>query len=75
MVHPVNIEIGKKLRMRRKHLVLTQKQLSKKLEISMYQVQKYEAGVNAIPVFRLIALLEILDVTPDYFFCKDSDSL
>lgn len=67
MAHPINIEIGRRIRQRRAYLRVTQKQLADALEITAQQVQKYESGKNSIPVFRLAALLKILDVTPDYF--------
>lgn len=63
-----NIQIGKKLRERRKFLKMTQSILASKIGCTFQQIQKYEAGINNISPPVLLKLCEVLECTPDYFF-------
>jgi transcriptional regulator with XRE-family HTH domain len=65
--HYVNMEIGKRLKRQRKNHKISRKQLAILLNITPQQIQKYEAGINAIPIFRLRQIIIYLDADPKYF--------
>ncbi|CAO5680453.1 MAG: hypothetical protein HEEMFOPI_00506 [Holosporales bacterium] len=64
--------IGKKIKLKRQSLNLTQEKVANFLGVSVQQYQKYENLVNKIPVHKLITLAELFEVSPCYFFrgCK-----
>jgi transcriptional regulator with XRE-family HTH domain len=49
----IDIHVGKRVRMRRMMLGLSQSQLANALGLSFQQVQKYEKGMNRIGASRL----------------------
>jgi len=63
-----DIQIGKRLKLRRLSLGLTQKILSERLGISYQQIQKYEAGKNRISSGKLFHIAQVLDVPVTWFF-------
>ena len=44
----------------------SQREIAKKLNISQQQYQKYEAGINALPIKYLIAFCNHYKVSADY---------
>ena len=62
------MHIGKRVRLRRTLLGMSQKQLDTELNITFQQVQKYERGVGRISASRLWDINQILDVPRRYFF-------
>lgn len=66
--NPVDVHIGKRIRMRREMLGLSQEKLSKMLGITFQQVQKYERGMNRIGGSRLWDISRILDVEIGFFY-------
>lgn len=64
----IDIHAGKRLRVRRILLGLSQQYLAQECGISFQQIQKYENGKNRISAGRLYELSIILDVPTDYFF-------
>jgi len=68
MAHPIDIEVGKRLKKFRRALHLSQTDVAKKLGISFQQVQKYEIGTNRLAASRLFELCQIFGVTPNEFF-------
>ena len=50
---------------------LTQKELADKLGIRFGQLNKYECGLNAPPMEKLLQLAELLDTTVDYLLTGD----
>lgn len=54
MNEKVNSIVGLRLKKRRLYLLIRQKELADKLGISYQQLNKYERGVNAIPLARLV---------------------
>lgn len=66
--HPVDIYIGRRLRLRRKYLGLSQDSLAKAVGISFQQLQKYERATNRIAAGRLYDFAKILGVSPGWFF-------
>ena len=64
----VSADVGGRLRARRIALGLSQKAVGDRLGISYQQLQKYEAGANALNVNRLLELSVLLRVPVAYFF-------
>ena len=69
----VDMHVGKRVRLRRTLLGLSQEQLGDALNITFQQVQKYERGANRISASRLWDIGQILDVPISYFFDDMSD--
>ncbi len=63
-----NIHLGKKLRMRRLSLGLTQTKVANAINVTFQQIQKYEKGTNGVSSSRLIQLSTFLKVPITYFF-------
>jgi transcriptional regulator with XRE-family HTH domain len=68
MAHPVDIYVGKRLRMRRTIMGLSQEALGTATGITFQQIQKYERGINRVGSSRLYAFSRLLDVGVAYFF-------
>lgn len=66
--------IGQRLKSLRLILGFTQASLSKIMNITFQQVQKYEKGINRISASTLWKLSESLGVDLNYFFTKESES-
>jgi len=71
MPHPIDVMVGKRVRLRRIQLGLSQTELGKKLGVTFQQVQKYENGANRVSCSRLYEISNALDV-PIAFFFMDS---
>ena len=69
----VDVHVGKRVRMRRTLLGMSQEQLGVSLNITFQQVQKYERGANRISASRLWDISQILDVQITYFFDDMTD--
>lgn len=63
-----DIELGKRIRLRRVEQKISQADLGEKLGVSFQQVQKYEKGVNRIGAGRLFEVARILNVPVDFFY-------
>ena len=68
MTNPVDTHVGKRLRLRRTILGMSQEELAKNLGITFQQVQKYEKGVNRIGSSRLFDIAQVLTVPVSFFF-------
>lgn len=66
-----DIELGKRIRLRRVELKISQEALSEKLGVSFQQVQKYEKGVNRVGAARLQTIATALDVPVTFFYDGD----
>ena len=64
----VDVHVGKRIRLRRTLLGMSQEQLGGALELTFQQVQKYERGANRVSASRLWDISQILDVKISYFF-------
>jgi transcriptional regulator with XRE-family HTH domain len=53
--------IGGRLRARRRSLELTQREVAVSCGLTFQQIQKYEAGLVALPVGRLLMLAQVLE--------------
>ncbi len=65
---PVDAHVGRRVRLRRTLLGMSQEKLGRELGLTFQQVQKYERGTNRIGASRLYQLSEILDVPVSFFF-------
>ena len=63
-----NIHLGKKLRMRRLSLGLTQTKVAQAINVTFQQIQKYEKGTNGVSSSRLLQLSQFLKVPINYFY-------
>ena len=63
-----NIHLGKKLRMRRLSLGLTQTKVAHAINVTFQQIQKYEKGANAITCYNLKQVAKHLKVSILYFY-------
>jgi transcriptional regulator with XRE-family HTH domain len=66
--HPIDVQVGTRLRQRRALLGISQAALSKAVGLSFQQLHKYECGSNQIGASRLFEFAEVLDVPVSYFF-------
>jgi transcriptional regulator with XRE-family HTH domain len=75
-----DIEMGRRIRLRRRETGISQIELAGHLGVTFQQVQKYEKGINRVSAARLQQIAEILGVDIP-FFCDgdgkepDVDSL
>jgi transcriptional regulator with XRE-family HTH domain len=68
MGHPIDIEIGNRVRVLRLANGLTQSDLASSTGITFQQIQKYETGVNRISCSRLWLIAAALKVPVADFF-------
>lgn len=73
--NPVDVHVGKRLRLRRTLLGMSQEKLGEAIGLTFQQVQKYERGANRIGSSRLYDLSRALGVSVAYFFEEMSDSV
>jgi len=66
--NPLDVHVGKRIRMRRLLLGMNQETLANALGLTFQQVQKYEGGANRVSASRLAAMAEILQVPIAFFF-------
>ena len=64
----VDTSVGKRIRLRRTTLGLSQEKLAEALGLTFQQVQKYEKGANRVGASRLFDLARVLQVPVEYFF-------
>jgi transcriptional regulator with XRE-family HTH domain len=63
-----DINLGKRIRLRRVECNLSQAELGVRLGVSFQQVQKYEKGVNRVGAARLQLIAKALDVPVTFFY-------
>jgi transcriptional regulator with XRE-family HTH domain len=66
--NPIDVHVGKRIRMRRLFLGMNQETLANALGLTFQQVQKYEGGANRVSASRLSAMADILGVPISFFF-------
>jgi transcriptional regulator with XRE-family HTH domain len=66
-----DIELGKRIRLRRVEQRISQAELGDQLGVSFQQVQKYEKGVNRVGAARLQQIATALDVPVTFFYDGD----
>ena len=60
--------VGRRVRVRRLELKMSQERLADLLGVTFQQIQKYEKGVNRIAASRLFAVAAVLEKPVGYFF-------
>lgn len=60
--------VGKRLKLRRVMLRMSQDELACMIGVTFQQVQKYESGVNRISASRLFIISKVLQVDVGFFF-------
>lgn len=64
----MDMHIGKRIRLRRMLLGISQEKLGEAVGITFQQIQKYERGTNRVGASRLYELAAALDVPVSFFF-------
>lgn len=70
--HPTDAHIGRRIRLRRTLLGVSQQQLAAAVGVTFQQIQKYETGLNRMSAARLYDVARSLGV-PERFFFDDLD--
>ena len=65
---PVDIHVGKRVKLRRTLLHISQEQLASDIGVTFQQVQKYESGHNRVSASRLFDISRVLNCPISYFF-------
>ena len=60
---PIDVEVGARIRIRRRLLSISQEELANALRLTFQQVQKYEKGVNRVSASMLVRIAKRLDTT------------
>ena len=68
-----NVHLGKKLRLRRLSLGLTQTKVAEAINVTFQQIQKYEKGTNGVSSARLMQISHFLNVPIIYFYEEFKD--
>jgi transcriptional regulator with XRE-family HTH domain len=66
--NPVDVHVGKRIRVRRLLLGMNQETLANALGLTFQQVQKYEFGRNRVSASRLSEIAKVLRVPIAYLF-------
>jgi len=64
----IDVQIGRRIRMRRRLLGLNQTELARRIGVTFQQVHKYETGQSAVTAARLYAIATALGSPIDYFY-------
>ncbi|NLS00960.1 helix-turn-helix transcriptional regulator [Rhizobium sp. P38BS-XIX] len=65
---PIDVEVGRRIRLQRRILGMSQSALAEGLNVTFQQVQKYEKGTNRVGASRLQRVADCLGVPVSYFF-------
>jgi transcriptional regulator with XRE-family HTH domain len=66
-----DVELGKRIQLRRLEQHMSQTELGDKVGVSFQQVQKYEKGINRVGAARLQQIAAALDVPVTFFYDGD----
>jgi transcriptional regulator with XRE-family HTH domain len=65
---PIDIHVGKRIKLRRTLLHISQEQLAGDIGVTFQQVQKYESGHNRVSASRLFDISCVINCPISYFF-------
>jgi len=65
---PVDIHVGKRIKLRRSLLHLSQEQLAGDIGVTFQQVQKCESGYSRVSAIRLFDISRVLNCSIAFFF-------
>ena len=68
MPHPVDVQVGARMRELRIRAGMSQTTLGEAMNVSFQQVQKYEKGTNRMGASRLIQIASVLNVPVEALF-------
>jgi transcriptional regulator with XRE-family HTH domain len=71
-LNSVDVEVGQRIKQRRKFLSVSQKKLGEAVGVSFQQIQKYENGINRVSASSLKAISEFLGAQPSYFYGSET---
>ena len=71
----IDMHVGKRVRLRRTLLGMSQEQLGAELNVTFQQVQKYERGANRISASHLWDIIQVPDVPISCFFDDMSEGI
>lgn len=66
--HPTDIQVGQRIRLRRRLKGLSQTELAQTCGVTFQQIQKYERGANRVSASKLYEIAQALDAPLDFFF-------
>lgn len=66
--HPVDVNVGKRIKMRRCMIGLSQEKLAEEIGLTFQQIQKYERAVNRVSASKLYDFSKALGVPVNYFY-------
>jgi transcriptional regulator with XRE-family HTH domain len=66
--NPTDVQVGARIRARRRALGLSQERLADSLGLTFQQVQKYERGANRVSASKLFEISRTLGLRVDDFF-------
>ncbi|GGF72997.1 transcriptional regulator [Terasakiella brassicae] len=72
--NPINLGIGRRLRLKREIAGLTQSALGQKIDVSRIKIGQYESGQIPIPASKLFLLAQVFNVNVNYFFKADDQT-
>jgi DNA-binding transcriptional regulator YiaG len=64
----IDVQIGRRIRARRRLLGLNQTELARRIGVTFQQVHKYETGQSSVTAARLYAIATALESPMDYFY-------
>ncbi|MGL4405372.1 MAG: helix-turn-helix domain-containing protein [Notoacmeibacter sp.] len=70
----IDVEIGQRIKQRRKSLSISQEKLGEALGVSFQQIQKYEKGINRVSVSSLKTIASFLDINPIFFYGNETST-
>ena len=73
MSHPVDVQVGQRIRQRRWAIGMTQQQLADAVGIKFQQIQKYETGMNRVSASRLWDIAQAMNTPVQFFFSDLTD--
>jgi transcriptional regulator with XRE-family HTH domain len=65
---PIDIHVGKRIKLRRTLVGISQERLANALGLTFQQVQKYECGTNRVSASKLYEIAKALDIEVAFFF-------
>ena len=65
---PVDIHVGRRIKLRRTLLRISQEELATDIGVTFQQIQKYESGGNRVSTSRLYDVSRVLGCPTTYFF-------
>jgi transcriptional regulator with XRE-family HTH domain len=73
--NPIDVHVGRRIRLRRTLLGISQQVLAESIGLTFQQVQKCESGANRVSSSRLVDIAKVLEVSIPYFFQEMSESV